>query len=132
MAKAKEPFNPFYVLLVLLGIAFTVTACAYGVMAYRATRVGPPQAETGPNLLVFLDRHGGMLMAGELFLLGLASAAAMGTDRLWSRRQQRLAASGRAGETPAPQSADGLPAPQLDPPHGALANRETSLTRSLP
>ena len=36
MAKAREPVNPFYVLLVLLGIVFLVTACAYGVMAYRA------------------------------------------------------------------------------------------------
>jgi len=81
MAKAREPVNPFYILLVLLGIVFLVTACAYGVMAYRA--ISPAlarQADVHP-LTEFLDEHGMVLLGVELVLLALASFAAMGLDR---------------------------------------------------
>ena len=36
MAKAKAPVNPFYVLVVVFGVVFVITSCAYGTMAYRA------------------------------------------------------------------------------------------------
>jgi hypothetical protein len=36
MPKKKSRTNPFYVLLVIFGVAFSLTACAYGVMAFRA------------------------------------------------------------------------------------------------
>lgn len=81
MAKAREPVNPFYVLLVLLGIVFLVTACAYGVMAYRAlSPVVARQAQPHP-LTEFLDEHGVELMGGEIALLAAACFAAMGLDR---------------------------------------------------
>ncbi len=86
MAKSKEPVNPFYVLLAVLGIVFLVTACAYTVMAFLANA---PQGGRQPNdhpLTAFLDRHGVALMVWELGLLGAASFAAMGLDRLRSAR----------------------------------------------
>lgn len=88
MPKKKSGFNPFYVLLVLLGIAFTVTACAYGVMAFKATRSDDALAgaPSGAAMLTYLDQHGGELMALELALLAVCTFAAMSTDRYWIRR----------------------------------------------
>ncbi len=81
MAKAREPVNPFYVLLVLLGIVFLVTACAYGVMAYRALSPEVARQAKPHPLTEFLDDHGVELLGGELALLAAASFAAMGLDR---------------------------------------------------
>jgi hypothetical protein len=91
----RQRTNPFYVVLVAAGIAFFVTASAYGMMAFRADRRGrslyTSAADDGPRvaspdnspLLSFLERRGGWLMAGELAVLAIASLAAMGTDRFF-------------------------------------------------
>lgn len=89
MAKRKGT-NPFYVLLVMLGIAFTLTACGYGVLMLRAAR--PIEGETssaGTALLDYLDRHGDWLMTVELALLALATVGAIATDRFWMSREWR-------------------------------------------
>ena len=102
MAKAREPVNPFYVLLVLLGIVFLVTACAYGVMAYRAlSPVVARQAQPHP-LTEFLDDHGVELMGGEIALLAAASFAAMGLDRWRDLRRIKQGPSPRAENPDAP------------------------------
>jgi len=115
MPKKKSRTNPFYVLLVIFGIAFSLTACAYGVMAFRAVRGadiaafnersatdGPsttqsdlasdrPPSDTpaGKSLLTFLDRHGAQLLGLELALLAAATVGAIGTDGYWSRAGAR-------------------------------------------
>ncbi|HUY92699.1 MAG TPA: hypothetical protein VMV10_28420 [Pirellulales bacterium] len=93
MAKKSGGLNPFYVLLVLIGIAFTLTACAYGVMAFKVVRTKEQAAEQrqGAALLSYLDEHGAMLMTVELALLALCTAAAMTTDRYWIRRDAKRA-----------------------------------------
>jgi hypothetical protein len=98
MAKKKSGINPFYVLLVLLGIAFTVTACAYGVMAFKAVRRDQDveAQSSGAAMLNYLDRHGAELMGLELALLAACTFAAMSTDRYWIRRE--TAESRRADE----------------------------------
>jgi hypothetical protein len=91
MAKVKPGANPFYVLLVLAGIAFTVTACGYGVMTVQGLQpraAGPPPVAAHP-LLSWLDRHGPRLMFWELALLLAATVLAMATDSYWSRRGAR-------------------------------------------
>lgn len=75
--------NPFYLLLVVVGVLFFVTAFAYGLMTLAATRGKMPE-ESG--LFAFLDRHGAVLLSGELGVLALATAGAM---RLDARRQRR-------------------------------------------
>jgi len=104
MPRTKT-INPFYVLLVLLGIAFSITACAYGVMAFKAVHAGrqgaddaPPADAAGSGLLEFMDKHGARLMAAELALLGLATVAAMATDRYWFRQSQRGRRSGKPND----------------------------------
>lgn len=88
MARHRVAVNPFYVLLVILGIAFALTACAYSVMTLKAVQPSTTTVESsgGVALLEFLDRHGGQLMAGELTLLAVATFAAIATDRYWMRR----------------------------------------------
>jgi hypothetical protein len=85
----KGPVNPFYVVLVVVGVAFCVTACAYGVMAFRAVKSESTTMamEPEPGLMEFLDRHGAMVMGGELAALALATAAAIGTDSIWAGRR---------------------------------------------
>jgi hypothetical protein len=90
--STKRPVNPFYVLLVLAGIAFTVTACAYGVMAFRAVRTADPPT----GLPAFLDRHGGMLMVAELAVLAVATLAAIALDH----RRGRMRSPNDEGRTP--------------------------------
>jgi hypothetical protein len=100
VAKPKEPVNPFYVLLVVVGVVFLVTACAYGVMAYRAIapRAG---AEVGQHPMThFLDRHGITLLAWELGLLAAATFAAMWLDRYRLLRQRPPTSSQTDRESP--------------------------------
>jgi hypothetical protein len=87
VARQKEPINPFYILLVALGVVFLVTACAYGAMAFRA--IAPARANVQPHPLTeFLDQHGVIVLGWELGLLAAATFAAMGLDRWRSGRQQ--------------------------------------------
>jgi hypothetical protein len=90
VARQKEPLNPFYIALVALGVVFLVTACAYGVMAYRA--IAPARANVEPHPLTeFLDRNGVAVLAWELALLAVATFAAMALDRWRSARQEATA-----------------------------------------
>ncbi len=86
MSNVKQPSNPFYVALVIVGIAFSITACAYSVMALKSTAAAPePAGDSSGGLMDFLDRHGAKLMTIELVLLGIATVGAIGTDQYWHR-----------------------------------------------
>ena len=87
-APSRKATNPFYVLLVLVGVLFFVTASAYGVMMVQQLHVRdlPDEGPAGRPLLRWLDEHGAVLLLSELAVLGLATAAAIGTDQYWARR----------------------------------------------
>ncbi|HQU45012.1 MAG TPA: hypothetical protein PK867_19505 [Pirellulales bacterium] len=87
MAEKRSAINPFYVLLVVFGIAFTLTACAYVVMMLKALHPEAGPAPQGGSLLDFVDRHGTALLTAELLLLALSTVGAISTDRYWMRRQ---------------------------------------------
>ena len=91
MASSKKPVNPFYVILALVGIAFFITASAYGVMTVKQLHGQRPQDEraAGQRLLHILDEHGFAILLGEVAALGLVTFAAIGTDEFWSRRALR-------------------------------------------
>jgi len=68
--------------LVLTALAFTLTASAYTVMAFKkrdAVAAASPRADSG--LLEFLDRHGASLLGAELVALALAAIVAVVLDR---------------------------------------------------
>lgn len=86
MAKSSSPINPFYVLVVLFGIAFLITVCAYGTMAYRAIspNIDPHARKAG--LMGFMDQYGVAALAVELTALGIATTGAMMLDRYRARQ----------------------------------------------
>lgn len=85
MAKPKEPINPFYLLLVVVGVLFFITACAYGVMTFQAARGSGLSGLGESSLNEFLKRHGEMALGIEVGVLLIATLGAMAIDR---RRQQ--------------------------------------------
>jgi hypothetical protein len=85
VAKTKEPINPFYALVVLLGVVLFVTTFAYGVMAYRANA----RVEDNPRFMQLLDENGELILGGELALLGVATFGAMWLDGVRTRRQEK-------------------------------------------
>ena len=95
MATRSRPKNPFFVLLVLTGIAFSITAFAYFVMARHSLQgdATDPVSNPGLRLLAFLDERGVTLMMVELALLAFFTLTAIGTDNYWCRRAERKSAA---------------------------------------
>ncbi|HEX4149954.1 MAG TPA: hypothetical protein VHY20_13240 [Pirellulales bacterium] len=84
----RTGFNPFYLLLVVAGIVFAITACAYGAMTFVELR-GSTMAGGRSALVEFMEAHGAVLLAAELAVLAAATAGAISTDRLWQRRAEK-------------------------------------------
>ena len=89
MKPSKKSANPFYALLVVVGIVFVVTAAAYGVMATReahGTATNEPVAEHA--LMQWISLHGNTALLSEVALLGVFTIAAIATDDYWQRRRR--------------------------------------------
>jgi hypothetical protein len=84
---ARKSRNPFYVLLVPVGVAFVVTSFAYGVMAFQAvngTGADTAMMQSHP-LFQWLRVHGNAALLVELALLAGLTVAAIATDRIWDK-----------------------------------------------
>lgn len=103
MAKKKH-VNPFYILLVIAGAAFAITAFAYGVMTVRqlqASRMAgydPPADASEKSLYASADndrfseivsKYGGQLMVGELILLTIGTVGAIAYDQRLDRQEEQ-------------------------------------------
>jgi hypothetical protein len=75
--------NPFYAVLLFVGLAFALTCCAYTVMSFRQL---DPHAIDEPGMVALMKDHGLTIMLGELGLLGVLTFAAIGTDDFWMKR----------------------------------------------
>jgi hypothetical protein len=82
MSKPKVK-NPFYVLLLVVGTLFALTACGYGAMTVRM--IEPHEFTPGDR---FFDTYGLWLMVGQLGLLAVLTFLAIGTDNYWVRRAE--------------------------------------------
>lgn len=102
MSRVREPGNPFYIALIVVGIAFTLTACLYTYMMVSAIRFGPAaqlvDGEPGP--LLFLEQHGALLLGLELALLAIAMIGAIGVDHLLMRRTESQRSSALPPQSP--------------------------------
>ncbi len=88
MVSSKQPINPFYVLCVVAGVAFSVTACAYGLLMVRANRgldllSGAPEDHP---LMSFLNRWGMIILGVEVAVLAVVSVAAIMLDHYRGKR----------------------------------------------
>ncbi|HTQ37467.1 MAG TPA: hypothetical protein VMJ32_00465 [Pirellulales bacterium] len=88
MVKFKEPINPFYFLCAVFGVAFTVTACAYGLLLLRGNRGLNLATNDAPQhpLMSFLDRYGMIILGVEVALLVAVSLAAILLDHYRGKR----------------------------------------------
>ena len=94
--RKKNRFgNPFYALLVIVGVFFCVTACAYGVMTVRGLHANPSSSPAGDSLLRLMDRYGSQLLFGQIVVLSLFTFAAIGTDGYWERRGRKAKDEGQ-------------------------------------
>ena len=73
--------NPFYPVLGVVGILFTITAMSYCVDVLRGVR--PETARDGRShaLSTLMARHGTAILAGELVVLAIATVGAVALDQ---------------------------------------------------
>lgn len=106
MATRKNAANPFYSVLLIVGIAFALTACAYGVMTVQ--RMEPGRVTTGSAagtwVIGFMDDHGATTMTVELVVMAIATLAAIGTDRIRARRTTSCGAGGSVEQSECQQN----------------------------
>jgi len=90
----KQDFNPFYALVVIVGIAFVMTALAYVVSLVRLQQPAGRAAAPLPTspVMTFIERRGESLMLWEAAGLTVSAILAMGLDR-WRSWQGRRAES---------------------------------------
>ena len=84
--------NPFYAALMVVGLTFALTTCAYTVMSFR--KLDPMLADE-PGLTALMEHHGLQIMVGELAVLAVLTFAAMGTDDFWTRRDEAKKLTGK-------------------------------------
>jgi hypothetical protein len=88
MSSATEPRNPLYLLLLVVGVLFVVTAVAYAVIpvleqkAIDKGELPPPSAFRDA-----LHRDGATWLLGELAALIVLGVASMVVDRLRSLKK---------------------------------------------
>jgi hypothetical protein len=97
VAKRKEPFNVFYGLLLVVGVAFALTAFAYFVMA---TRARTPAVAERAEIMRLLDERGGAILAMELILLAVCTVGAIGWDHVIGQRGIRPTGGREPSEAP--------------------------------
>src|SRR6187200_411639 len=77
--------NPFYAALVVVGLVFALTACAYTVMSFQNL---DPHAIDQQGVGQLMKSHGLMIIIVELGLLGVLTVAAISSDDYWLRRAE--------------------------------------------
>jgi multisubunit Na+/H+ antiporter MnhB subunit len=93
----RPPRNPFYIVLGIVGFAFTVTAAASCVAVLRGVR---PVTDTGGSHLLdaLMARYGTSLLVGEIAVLAVATVGAIWLDHLAGERVRRERAARQAAE----------------------------------
>jgi hypothetical protein len=91
VTRNRKFANPFYGLLLVAGLAFVVTATAYGVMAFRERETRAVATESSPGhhpLMAWMNDHGDATLMIELGALAVFTFAAIATDEYWQRRNK--------------------------------------------
>jgi len=91
---SSEPRNPLYLLLLLVGFLFVVTALAYAVvpvMEQKAAEAGNPPPQD--DFRDALRADGWKWLLVELAVLVVIGLASMAVDRLRSLKSERQAAT---------------------------------------
>ncbi|MFM9058327.1 MAG: hypothetical protein ACKOSQ_04275 [Planctomycetaceae bacterium] len=99
---ARRRRNPFYLLLGVAGLAFTLTAVSSAVAVLRGVRPETAAARGAHPIDRVLDRHGTAILVGELVVLAIATVGAVVVDHVEGERQraERDVVRGPAGAAP--------------------------------
>ncbi len=85
MPSRTKRTNPFYAILIVAGVAFAVTACAYFVLMLNQLEPSrSSRSVTQHGLLGLMDQHGAEIMAVELVVLAVSTLGAISTERFWN------------------------------------------------
>lgn len=85
----RPPRNPFYVVLGVVGFAFTITAAAYCVSVLRGIRPETRATSGGHPLERLMDFHGTTILTAELAILAVATVGAIWLDHAAGERVRR-------------------------------------------
>ena len=110
MSSASEPRNPLYLLLLLAGLVFVVTALAYAVvpvLEQKAADAGQPPPPS--ELRDALRRDGWRWLLWELAVMTVFGVASMVLDHLRDRRRPEGASSVATGGSPVARLGTGEP-----------------------
>ena len=77
--------NPFYVLLGVVGVAFTLTAVSSCLTVLRGVRPETARAAAAHPVEKLMDRHGTALLTGQLVVLAIATVGAVALDEYHAR-----------------------------------------------
>ena len=88
MSQPAEPRNPFYILLLLLSLAFVLTALAYAVVPVLEQKAREAGEEPPPSpFRESLREDGWKWLLYEVGAMVIAGLLSMGLDR-WRRYQE--------------------------------------------
>lgn len=90
--------NPFYPLLGIVGVVFTITATSYCLSVLRGVRPETAADRGSHPIEKIMDRHGTVILAAELAVLALATVGAIAVDHAEGERIR----AARAAAAPAP------------------------------
>jgi hypothetical protein len=94
MSQPVEPRNPFYALLLVAGLAFTVTVLALAVIPVLEKRwLDEGELPPASPLSEALREHGLTLVLWEVGAVVVFGLASMGLDRARRLRNERIAAT---------------------------------------
>jgi hypothetical protein len=88
----KKFKNPFYTLLIPVGLVFVLTVFAYGFMAFMEVNATKREVRDQANhpLFTWLDANGTRLVLWELGILGVLTVGAIATDSWWTNETASL------------------------------------------
>ena len=88
----KKWKNPFYTLLIPVGMTFVVTVFAYGLMASLEVSATNPEvrAHARHPLFEWLNTNGTKAVTWQLAALGVLTLGAIGTDHWWTSDEPRF------------------------------------------
>ena len=78
--------NPFYPLLGIVGVVFTITAASYSLSVLRSVRPETAADQGSHPLERIMDRHGTAILTAELAMLAIATFGAIALDQAADER----------------------------------------------
>ncbi|NBP88002.1 MAG: hypothetical protein EBU59_05735 [Planctomycetia bacterium] len=108
----RQPTNPFYIVLGVVGFLFTITAASYCLSVLRGIRPETASAQRAHPLEELMDRHGTSLLVGQLVVLAIATVGAVAVDHVAGERLRRA----RQAEQPHSHLGDSSTGPETSPP----------------